>query len=142
MEELVKEMRSTAGCFTACTGPVNQMGRCSRLITVRLRSFFFFWYYANTTEPCFITLSFPVALNKSLFPALFVMWVNKAPAPGRRAGEGSRASQHHAPLCSQHQGQTGLSSCPCTQDHGTHWPTPVCSRWSRHKPHQQRELQL
>lgn len=41
-QELVKGMRSTAGCFTACTGPVNQMGRCSRLIMVRLRSFFSF----------------------------------------------------------------------------------------------------
>lgn len=70
-----------------CTGRINQMGRCSQLITVGLNGFL------AAIMPMPLSLasphSFPGDLNKIYFPTLFVMWVNRAPMPGRRDGEGS-----------------------------------------------------
>ena len=84
-----------------CTGPINQMGRCSKLLTVRLNGFL------TGIMPMPWTLaashSFPGALNKSFFPALFVMWVNKAPTPGQRDGEGS--TEH--PCCTPPSAKRG-----------------------------------
>lgn len=64
-----------------CTHPINQTGRCSKLITVRLNGFLtgvmpMPWSFASSH-------SFPGALTKSFFPVLFVMRVNKAPTPGQ-----------------------------------------------------------
>lgn len=65
-----------------CTHPINQTGRCSKLITVRLNGFLTGvmpvpWSFASSHL-------FPGALTKSFFfPVLFVMWVDKAPAPGQ-----------------------------------------------------------